>query len=239
MNDSTWIELTHPVALFMLLTAIGLLLVIALLGSTVISAMDVYREKHIKKQLGKCFAAAAIVPALPNDMFATLAAVLILEVVVILALLWLLRFLTGISVGNKAWASTFILAGVLGYVWIFALNNPSNAATAEKGTVAAAPKAAEAPIDPANVPLLTDAADIQAGKQLFSRKCTACHGGNAKGTIGPNLTDDQWLHGGSPNEIFKTIKFGVPLKGMQAWEKQLSDRQIAQLTGFILSLQGS
>ncbi len=239
MNTSSWIELTHPVALFMLMTGIGLLLVIILLASTVISAMEVYRDKHLRKDLTKCVAAVAIVPDLPNDMFATLSAVLILEVVVILALLWLLRFLTGIRVGNKAWASSFILAGVLGYVWIFALNNSSTAAPATLAEAPAAPAVKAVPIDPSNVPQLTEAADIQAGKQIFSRKCTACHAGNAKGGIGPNLTDDQWLHGGSTNEIFKTIKFGVPAKGMQAWEKNLSDQEIAQLTGFILSISGS
>lgn len=235
MNASPWIELTHPVALFMLLTATGLLFVIVLLGATVVSAMDVYREKHVKN-ITKCTAVVAIVPALPNDMFITLSAVLVLEVVVILVLLWLLRFLTGIRVGNKAWASSFVLMGVLGYVWIYALNPPAQSATA---TAPQAPKVAEAPVDPNNVPRLTDAADIQTGKQIFSRKCTACHAGNAKGGIGPNLTDGQWLHGGTPGEIFQTIKFGVPAKGMQAWEKYLSDREIAQLTGFILSLGGS
>lgn len=238
MNDSQWIELTHPVALFMLCTAIGLLFIIILLASTVISSMDVYRDKHLKKDnLTKCFVPLVLVPGFPDDMFITMASVLVLEVVVILALLAVLRFLTGIRIGYKAWATTLILFGAMSFVLAKTLGTRPPVASAT--AAAAAPEKPKMVIDPANVPQLTDAADISAGKVIYGRKCAVCHAGNAKGAIGPNLTDDQWLHGGTVNEIFKTIKFGVPEKGMQAWEKGLSDHEIAQVAGFILSLQGS
>lgn len=77
------------------------------------------------------------------------------------------------------------------------------------------------------------------GKQVFSNNCKACHGEHGQGIIGPNLTDEYWLHGGSINDIFKTIKYGVPAKGMVSWEKNLSAKNIAELSNYILSLKGS
>ena len=57
--------------------------------------------------------------------------------------------------------------------------------------------------------------------------------------MGPNLTDDYWIHGGSVNDIYQTIKYGVPEKGMVSWQDQLSPKKIQQLTGYIVSLRGS
>ncbi len=77
------------------------------------------------------------------------------------------------------------------------------------------------------------------GKQVFNTSCAPCHGEKGQGTIGPNLTDEFWLHGGSINDIFKTIKYGVPAKGMVSWEKNLSAKNIAELSNYILSLKGT
>ncbi|WP_341837745.1 c-type cytochrome [Chitinophaga pollutisoli] len=237
MNASQWIELTHPVALFLLCTATGLLFIIILLANTVISSMDVYRDKHLKKDnLTQSFFPLILVPGLADDMFFTLTAVVVLEVLVILVLLALLRFMTGIRISYKAWATTLILFGVFGFVLANTLGERPLPPTTIAEATAPAP---ERKIDPANVPELTDAADLEAGKRIFARRCAVCHGGAGKGTIGPNLTDGEWLHGGSANEIFHTIKNGVPSKGMQAWEKVLSDLETAQVTGFIISLKGS
>jgi len=84
-----------------------------------------------------------------------------------------------------------------------------------------------------------DAAILTSGAGLFVNRCTPCHGELAQGLVGPNLTDEYWIHGGSPGGVFKTIKYGVPEKGMVAWEKSLSAQQISDLTNYILSLQGS
>ncbi len=96
-------------------------------------------------------------------------------------------------------------------------------------------------IDENNVTMLT-AADIEAGKKLFSNSCAACHGasgGSMPGGVGPNLTDEYWVHGGSLQDIFKSIKYGWPEKGMIAWQNNFSPKQIAQITSFIKSIQGS
>jgi cytochrome c oxidase cbb3-type subunit 3 len=57
--------------------------------------------------------------------------------------------------------------------------------------------------------------------------------------VGPNLTDDYWLHGGKINDIFKTIKYGYPEKGMKAWKEDFSPAQIAMLASYIKSLHGT
>jgi cytochrome c oxidase cbb3-type subunit 3 len=94
-------------------------------------------------------------------------------------------------------------------------------------------------IDENNVTLLKDAADVDAGKKLFIASCAACHGPEGQGMVGPNLTDDYWLHGGKVNEIFSTIKYGVPEKGMKSWKEDFSPKQLAQLTGYIKSIRGT
>jgi cytochrome c oxidase cbb3-type subunit 3 len=90
-----------------------------------------------------------------------------------------------------------------------------------------------------NVVQSKDDAVLKSGASLFANRCTPCHGEHAEGIVGPNLTDDYWLHGGGIKAVFKTIKYGIPDKGMVAWEKSLSAAQIADLANYILSLKGS
>ena len=94
-------------------------------------------------------------------------------------------------------------------------------------------------VDENKVKLVTDPAVLAEGKTVFKSTCAPCHGENAQGVVGPNLTDEYWLHGNKVNDIFKTIKYGIPAKGMPTWEKQLSPKQIAGLANYILSLQGT
>lgn len=77
------------------------------------------------------------------------------------------------------------------------------------------------------------------GKAIFKTACAVCHGDKGQGTVGPNLTDDYWLHGGSVKDIFTVIKYGVIDKGMKSWKDDYSPSQIAQLTTFIKKLAGS
>lgn len=90
-----------------------------------------------------------------------------------------------------------------------------------------------------NVEVSTDKAVLQAGGLLFKNVCSPCHGEHAEGAVGPNLTDDYWLHGGTVKHVFKTIKYGVPEKGMIAWEKSMNAKQISDITNYIISLKGS
>jgi cytochrome c oxidase cbb3-type subunit 3 len=78
------------------------------------------------------------------------------------------------------------------------------------------------------------------GKAIFIKNCVSCHGPEAQGaSIGPNLTDEYWIHKGGIKDIFKTIKNGVQEKGMIPWGQQLSNAQIAAAATFIKSLQES
>jgi cytochrome c oxidase cbb3-type subunit 3 len=86
---------------------------------------------------------------------------------------------------------------------------------------------------------LTAPADLSSGKAVFATNCAPCHGANAEGKVGPNLTDEFWLHGGELNHVYKTIKFGVNGKGMVAWKGKLSGKQMLQVASYALSLQGS
>ena len=93
-------------------------------------------------------------------------------------------------------------------------------------------------IDEKNVPMA--AADgIQAGKALFESNCVACHLKDGGGTVGPNLTDDYWIHKGSLNDIYNTIKVGYADKGMQSWSGTFTPKQISYLASYIKTLKGT
>ena len=94
-------------------------------------------------------------------------------------------------------------------------------------------------VDETNVTLLADAGALTAGKAIYSSYCVACHGTQGEGGIGPNMTDEYWLHGGSISDVFKTVKYGVEEKGMQSWKKQLSAGEMQKVSSYILSLQGT
>jgi cytochrome c oxidase cbb3-type subunit 3 len=97
-------------------------------------------------------------------------------------------------------------------------------------------------IDEDNLTALTDAEGIKHGELIFNTNCIACHlqgGGGSPVSVGPNLTDEYWLHGGDVPSIFNTIKYGVPEKGMIAWKAQLSNADMHKVTSYIVSLQGS
>ena len=90
-----------------------------------------------------------------------------------------------------------------------------------------------------NVVALTGTVDVELGKSIFNSNCLACHGALGEGTVGPNLTDKFWIHGGGIKNIFKTIKYGVPQKGMIAWQTQLSPVQMQQVASYIMTLEGT
>lgn len=87
--------------------------------------------------------------------------------------------------------------------------------------------------------LIDDDAMMAGGAQLFASKCAQCHGDEAQGKIGPNLTDDHWLHGGRLTDIYHTVTEGVPSKGMLPWKNQLSPAEILSVSAYVGSLRGS
>lgn len=94
-------------------------------------------------------------------------------------------------------------------------------------------------VDENNVTALTTQADLDAGATIFKTTCVACHGQKGEGNVGPNFTDDYWIHGGGIKNIFKTIKYGVPEKGMISWKEQLKATEIQKVASYILTLHGT
>ena len=97
-------------------------------------------------------------------------------------------------------------------------------------------------VSPSPATLLAGAAKpavLDTGASRFTRSCAPCHGERAQGLIGPNLTDDRWIHGGSVEQIFQTVAKGWPAKGMPPWGRAVSPEELAALVSYVRSLQGS
>lgn len=71
------------------------------------------------------------------------------------------------------------------------------------------------------------------GAALFKTTCAVCHGDKGEGKIGPNLTDNAWLHGGKPAQVYETIWKGVISKGMPSWGPQLGEAKVKLLAAYI------
>ncbi|MEM7659137.1 MAG: cbb3-type cytochrome c oxidase N-terminal domain-containing protein, partial [Bacteroidota bacterium] len=83
-------------------------------------------------------------------------------------------------------------------------------------------------------------ADVLAtGATIYQTNCQVCHGAKGEGGIGPNLTDAYWLHGGDVKDVFRTIKYGVPEKGMISWQSQLKPKEMAAVTSYLMTMVGT
>lgn len=87
--------------------------------------------------------------------------------------------------------------------------------------------------------MAADAAALADGKTVYEANCAACHRADGGGLIGPNLTDDAWIHGGTPSQVHYTIATGVLAKGMPPWERILKPEQLNHVTAYVLSLKGT
>ena len=101
-------------------------------------------------------------------------------------------------------------------------------------------KTAKNLVDINTVTELTEAADLSAGKTIFETNCVACHMADGGGGIGPNLTDPNWILGGDIKSIFKTVSEGGRSgKGMIAWKQQLKPLEMAQVSSYVLTFEGT
>jgi cytochrome c oxidase cbb3-type subunit 3 len=94
-------------------------------------------------------------------------------------------------------------------------------------------------IDENTVVNLTDQESLDQGKFVYQLNCIVCHLESGGGLVGPNLTDEYWINGGSIKDVFSTIKYGVPEKGMIAWGSQLRPAEMQSVSSYILSLVGT
>ncbi|MBP93243.1 MAG: cytochrome C oxidase subunit III [Flavobacteriaceae bacterium] len=95
-------------------------------------------------------------------------------------------------------------------------------------------------VDFNTVEVLTSAADIKAGQAIFETNCVACHMADGGGGIGPNLTDKYWILGGGIKNVFKTVSEGGRNgKGMISWKQSLKPAEMAQVSSYVLTFQGT
>jgi len=93
-------------------------------------------------------------------------------------------------------------------------------------------------VDENNIPM-ADEVGLQSAKLLYEANCVACHLADGGGNVGPNLTDDYWLHKGSLNDIYKTLKIGYADKGMQSWSSKFSPKEMGQIASYIKTFKGT
>ena len=88
--------------------------------------------------------------------------------------------------------------------------------------------------------LLASQDALKVGKQVYADKCATCHGPQLQGLIGPNLTDDYWIHGkGTALDVAAVVRQGVLEKGMPPWQGQIKDDEIRAVVAYVLSQHGS
>ena len=94
--------------------------------------------------------------------------------------------------------------------------------------------------DPATLLAVANKPDaVQAGKGVFTAKCAACHAADGGGSIGPNLTDDAWIHGATIDSIYATVNNGVLAKGMPNWGKLLKPDEMSNVVAYVWTLHGT
>lgn len=138
---------------------------------------------------------------------------------------------------------TILFAAV--YLWRFHVshNGPSSQEEYERSVAKAELQIKEylqskgEAVDENTVKLLTSASDLAEGKIIFQKSCATCHKESGAGDVGPNLTDDYWLHGNDIKNIFKTIRYGI--NAMPQWQMAYSNTQIAKVASYVKSLHGS
>lgn len=138
---------------------------------------------------------------------------------------------------------TIIFAAV--YLWRFHVSHTAPSSEQEyvrsveqaELKIAAYLKTKGEAVDENTVSLLTDPADIEEGRMVFIKSCASCHKESGAGDVGPNLTDNYWLHGNDMKSIFKTVKYGI--NAMPQWQNTYSNKQIAQVASYIKSLHGT
>ncbi len=148
------------------------------------------------------------------------------------------------------WVALFnftILFGIAYLIWFHVLNKPGlneELAQDQKAyqqlMAAKQQQTAGATASPEELKArLKDPKLVEEGKGIYVANCSPCHGQAGEGTVGPNLTDKFWIHGGLPDQIVGTITSGVPAMGMIAWGPILGTQKVESVAAYVLSLQGT
>jgi cytochrome c oxidase cbb3-type subunit 3 len=85
----------------------------------------------------------------------------------------------------------------------------------------------------------TDPAVLDGGHQIYAKYCAPCHRVDGGGLVGPNLTDNYWIHGSNYVDTVKVIWNGVPAKGMITWKAMLKPEEVQSVASYIYTLRGA
>lgn len=154
------------------------------------------------------------------------------------------------------WLWTFYLACIFSVAYWIHFHSlgvgdlPSEAYTAEQKAAAAkleAQLAANPVTDEMLLKLAKEPAFVKEGEAIFKdmTKCALCHRPDASGLVGPNLTDDRWIYGGKPMDIYTTILKGREQNlakgfqgGMQSFEAN-GMQFVLRATAYVLSIKNT
>ena len=89
------------------------------------------------------------------------------------------------------------------------------------------------------VAMSEDPAVTAQGQELWQQYCRVCHKETGEGLVGPNLTDEYWIHGGDPLDIHNTVVNGVLDKGMAAWGRQLGPERVDAVVAWVLTMRNT
>lgn len=127
-------------------------------------------------------------------------------------------------------------------LWIFENDELIQAKEYAKDVAIAEEKLAElntVVIDESTIQIVNDESSLADGKETYDKICAVCHGKFGEGLVGPNFTDNYWIHGNSIQEMYNIVITGVIEKGMISYKDQLSGEQIQNVLSYIISLQGT
>ncbi|MCA9599596.1 MAG: c-type cytochrome [Myxococcales bacterium] len=137
------------------------------------------------------------------------------------------------------WGSFFFAIGYLFHYHVTGNGTSvaeAYAADMKEAEEAEAKRAAAEVVTPESLQKLIDnPSAVTEGQGVFTARCVACHGDKGQGIVGPNLTDNSWIHGaGKPMDIYKVVSEGVAAKGMPAWSKQLTPKELRSVVAYVV-----
>jgi cytochrome c oxidase cbb3-type subunit III len=140
------------------------------------------------------------------------------------------------------WGCNIFAAGYMLYFHTFNLGNLQAAAYAKEAEAGDSLKNAALAQFEGNLGVLqpsTEPSVLSRGSEIYATYCAPCHRPDGGGLVGPNLTDDYWIHGPAYQDNLRTIINGVPEKGMLSWRGVLKPNEVQAVASFIYSIRGS
>lgn len=92
--------------------------------------------------------------------------------------------------------------------------------------------------EPTILKMMGEAKWLAVGESVYRNNCVSCHGPNAEGQVGPNLTDDFWKNVKELPDIASVIVNGANQGAMPAWKNRLHPNEVVLAAAYIASLRG-